>query len=63
MWAQAEAARVAGTLLNGLIPFYYKGNSQGSLKIKGKETKDLDIFQLSKIIALCCRIQTDSSSG
>jgi len=39
-----------GHCLNGLIPFYYKGNTQGSLKIKGKETKDLDIFQLSKII-------------
>ncbi len=39
-----------GHCLNGLIPFYYKGSSQGSLKIKGKETKDLDIFQLSKII-------------
>lgn len=39
-----------GHCLNGLIPFYYKGSSEGSLKIKGKETKDLDIFQLSKII-------------
>lgn len=39
-----------GHCLNGLIPFYYKGNLLGSLKIKGKETKDLDIFQLSKII-------------
>lgn len=39
-----------GHCLNGLIPFYYKGSSQGSLKIKGQETKDLDIFQLSKII-------------
>jgi energy-coupling factor transport system ATP-binding protein len=39
-----------GHCLNGLIPFYYKGNIEGSLKIKGKETRDLDIFQLSKII-------------
>lgn len=39
-----------GHCLNGLIPFYYKGNIEGSLKIKGQETKDLDIFQLSKMI-------------
>jgi energy-coupling factor transport system ATP-binding protein len=39
-----------GHCLNGLIPFYYKGNSTGSLKIKGQETKDLDVFSLSKIV-------------
>lgn len=39
-----------GHCLNGLIPFYYKGNIQGSLKIKGQETQDLDIFRLSKIV-------------
>lgn len=39
-----------GNCLNGLIPFHYKGNSSGSLKIKGLETNTLDIFQLSKII-------------
>lgn len=39
-----------GHCLNGLIPFYYKGEIQGSLKIKGQETRDLDIFRLSKII-------------
>jgi energy-coupling factor transport system ATP-binding protein len=39
-----------GNCLNGLIPFYYKGNAEGSLKIKGVETRELDIFQLSKII-------------
>ncbi len=39
-----------GHCLNGLIPFYYKGIAEGSLKIKGQETKDLDIFQLSKIL-------------
>ncbi len=39
-----------GHCLNGLIPFYYKGEIQGSLKIKGVETRDLDIFRLSKII-------------
>ncbi len=39
-----------GHCLNGLIPFYYKGNATGSLTFKGQETKDLDIFQLSKMI-------------
>ena len=39
-----------GHCLNGLIPFYYKGESQGSLKIKGVETQTQDIFGLSKII-------------
>lgn len=39
-----------GHCLNGLIPFYYKGTSEGSLKIRGVETRDMDIFQLSKIV-------------
>jgi energy-coupling factor transporter ATP-binding protein EcfA2 len=39
-----------GHCLNGLIPFYYKGERQGSLKIKGMETHTQDIFALSKII-------------
>lgn len=39
-----------GNCLNGLIPFSYRGVSQGSLKIKGLETKDLDLFQMSKMI-------------
>ncbi len=36
--------------LNGLIPFYYKGTMQGSLKIKGVETSEQDIFHLSKVL-------------
>ncbi len=39
-----------GHCLNGLIPFSYKGEIQGSLKINGIETNTLDIFKLSKII-------------
>lgn len=39
-----------GHCLNGLIPFYYKGLAEGSLKIKGVETRALDIFQLSKVV-------------
>lgn len=36
--------------INGLIPFAYKGEFKGSLKIKGRETRDLDIFRLSKSV-------------
>ncbi len=36
--------------LNGLIPFAYKGEITGSLKVKGVETRTLDIFKLSKIV-------------
>lgn len=39
-----------GHCLNGLIPFSYKGEMTGSLKVNGQETMGLDIFQLSKII-------------
>lgn len=39
-----------GHCLNGLIPFSYRGVTEGSLKIKGKETQEQDIFTLSKII-------------
>jgi len=39
-----------GHCLNGLIPFSYRGEITGSLKIKGEETATLDIFKLSKTI-------------
>ncbi|RTR31913.1 ABC transporter ATP-binding protein [Robertmurraya yapensis] len=39
-----------GHCINGLVPFSYKGDVIGSLKIKGEEAKDLDIFSLSKIV-------------
>jgi energy-coupling factor transport system ATP-binding protein len=39
-----------GHCLNGLIPFSYKGEIHGSLKINGEETSTLDIFKLSKTI-------------
>lgn len=39
-----------GHCLNGLIPFSYRGEMTGSLKIGGQETQELDIFRLSKII-------------
>lgn len=37
-----------GNCLNGLIPFSYKGEIQGSLKISGKDTREMNIFELSK---------------
>lgn len=39
-----------GNCLNGLIPFAYKGEIEGSLKINGKETRDMNIFELSKMV-------------
>lgn len=34
--------------INGLIPFSYKGEIQGSLKVAGVETKNASIFEISK---------------
>lgn len=39
-----------GNCINGLIPFAYKGEITGSLKILGKETRDMNIFELSKLV-------------
>ena len=36
-----------GNCINGLIPFAYRGQIQGSVKVAGIETKDADIFTLS----------------
>lgn len=36
--------------INGLIPFSYSGEIHGSLKIKEKETKELDLFSISKMV-------------
>lgn len=36
--------------INGLAPFYYEGEITGSLKINGKETKDMSIFELSNTV-------------
>src|SRR5699024_452923 len=33
-----------------LVPFAYRGESSGQCLINGKETKELDIFQLSKMV-------------
>ncbi|GIN72113.1 putative ABC transporter ATP-binding protein [Bacillus sp. J14TS2] len=39
-----------GHCLNGLVPFSYKGDMSGNLKIMGQETNNLDIFTLSKMV-------------
>jgi len=39
-----------GNCLNGLIPFSYKGEMRGSLKINRLETSEQNIFNLSKMI-------------
>ena len=39
-----------GHCLNGLIPFSYKGDITGSLTIMGKETKELSLFEISKMV-------------
>lgn len=39
-----------GHCLNGLIPFAYKGEIKGSLTIKGIETSQQNIFELSKMV-------------
>lgn len=36
--------------LNGLIPFNTEGTMSGSLKIKGKETSSLSIFEISQMV-------------
>lgn len=36
--------------LNGLIPFSYRGEKQGSLKIMGKEAASLSLFDVSKMV-------------
>lgn len=46
-------------LLNGLAPFAYEGEISGSVKIKGKETKDLDIFSISLLVGT---VQQDTDS-
>jgi energy-coupling factor transport system ATP-binding protein len=39
-----------GHCLNGLIPFSYQGEISGSLKINGTETREMNIFKMSKMI-------------
>lgn len=36
--------------INGLIPFSYRGEITGSLKVKGKESRELSIFEMSRTV-------------
>ena len=45
--------------INGLIPFSYTGEIEGSLQICGMETKNASIFQLSKLVGTVLQ-DTDS---
>ncbi len=36
--------------MNGLAPFAYEGELTGSLKINGRETRELDIFSISLLV-------------
>lgn len=36
--------------LNGLIPFSYKGEMTGSLSICGRETREMSLFDISKLV-------------
>ncbi|ADL34801.1 ABC transporter ATP-binding protein [Butyrivibrio proteoclasticus B316] len=38
------------SLINGLIPFSYKGEISGSLLIKGKESREMSMFDISHIV-------------
>ena len=39
-----------GHCINGLIPFAYKGEITGSQKINGRDTQEMNIFELSKLV-------------
>ncbi len=36
--------------INGLIPFSYRGQMTGSLKLKGRETKEMSLFEISHTV-------------
>lgn len=48
--ASGSGKSTISNAINGLIPFKYEGDISGSLKINGKETKDLSIFELSNMV-------------
>ncbi len=39
-----------GHCINGLIPFAYQGAITGKLTVNGRDTRDLNIFELSKMV-------------
>jgi energy-coupling factor transport system ATP-binding protein len=49
--------------LNGLIPFAYPGKAEGSLRVMGRETREMGVFELSKIVGTVLQDADASSSG
>ena len=36
--------------MNGLIPFSYRGESTGTVRVRGRETKELSLFEISRTV-------------
>ncbi len=45
--ASGSGKSTLSNCINGMVPFYYQGEIKGSVKVCGKETKDVSIFELS----------------
>jgi len=45
--ASGSGKSTLANCINGIVPFSYKGTISGSLKVNGRETRDLSIFELS----------------
>ena len=48
--ASGSGKSTLANCINGIVPFSYKGTISGSLKVNGRETQDLSIFELSKTV-------------
>jgi len=49
--------------LNGLIPFSYRGEMRGSLRVFGKETRELSLFDMSKMVGTVLQDQDGQFVG
>lgn len=49
--------------INGLIPFVFKGEMSGSLRINGRESREQSILETPTPWAPFCRTRTRSSSA
>ena len=48
--ASGSGKSTLANCINGIVPFSYKGTITGSLKVNGRETRDLSIFELSNAV-------------
>ncbi len=48
--ASGSGKSTLANCINGLIPFSYKGEASGSVKICGRETREMSLFELSKVV-------------